>query len=343
MTGVHETAPSLRALLRRLDRFVHAPVDPQLAATIRIAVGVLVFTNFVATASFVELWWSEHGFLPYEASKLVLASDAWTVFAWLPHTDAALWTCWGIAVTQAALLTAGVFSRFQAASLFVWLYSFNNRNTMITDGEDTVFRLVVLCLVFLPAASDVWSFDAFLRKKRGKPAPPPRDGWALRIMQLVMCIVLFSAGLEKLNGNMWWAGTAMYYIMHLDDFFGHYPVPEFLRSSLTASRLLTWSALWIEVGTPILVWFKETRRIALVLIVLLHLGIDYMMNLFLFEWIMLAGWLSHADRSDLAWLRGVFRQLIGRGQAQVPAAKLTQAASEAPWPATNTAASRHQS
>ena len=330
MTGVDENAPSLRALLRGIDRFVHAPADPHIAATIRIAVGILVFTNFVATASFVELWWSEHGFLPYQASKLVLAKEAWTVFDWLPHTDFVLWTCWSVAAVQAALLAAGVFSRFQAASLFVWLYSFNNRNTMITDGEDTVFRLIMLCLVFLPAAWDVWSFDAWFRKKLGKSAPPLRDGWALRIMQLVMCIVLLSAGLEKLNGNMWWSGTAMYYVMHLDDFFGHYPVPEFVRSSVTISRMLTWPALWIEIGAPILIWFKETRRIALVFIFLLHLGIDYMMNLFLFEWIMLAGWLSHADRTDLDWLLGIWRKLTRRGgQAEAGAVSQAHTAAEA--------------
>src|SRR5690606_26579539 len=125
----------------------------------------------------------------------------------------------------------------------VWLITFHHRNGLITDGEDIVFRLMMFFLIFLPA-SDVWSVKAWFKKRRGKTERPVRDGWALRLIQIQMCIVLFSAGLEKLNGGVWWNGTAMYYVMHLDDFFGHFWVPEFVRSNLWASRLMTWSSLW---------------------------------------------------------------------------------------------------
>jgi hypothetical protein len=52
-----------------------------------------------------------------------------------------------------------------------------------------------------------------------------------------------------------------------------------------------------------LLWFQETRRAALVAIVALHIGIEYMMNLVLFEWVMLVGWIAHGQPADLAWLR----------------------------------------
>ncbi len=303
--------PKVTSLLSWLDRWFHAPLDPHLAAIIRIATGALVFINFAATKQFVTMWWSEDGFLPYRASKLVIDNNTWTLFDWLPHTDAVLWTCWSILLAQAALLTIGVFARFQAACLFVWLITFYHRNGLIIDGEDIVFRLMMFFLTFLPA-TDVWSVKAWLNKRRGKTTLPVRDGWALRLIQIQMCIVLFSAGLEKLNGGMWWGGTAMYYVMHLDDFFGHFWVPEFLRSNLWASRLLTWASLWIEVGGPILIWFKETRRFALIAIIALHLGIEYMMNLYLFEWIMIVGWLAHANRSDWEWLKAIWARVRRR-------------------------------
>ena len=162
------------------------------------------------------------------------------------------------------------------------------------------------------AASDLWSFDAWRRKKAGQTTLPVRDGWGLRLVQIEICVVLWSAGVEKLQGGMWWGGTAMYYVMHLDDFFGHLWVPQVAQNSLVVSRFLTWTSLWIEVGAPMLIWFKETRRPALIAIVLLHLGIEYMMNLFLFEWIMLAGWLTHANKSDWEWLKGIWARLRGQ-------------------------------
>lgn len=313
--------PSVRRLLSWLDDWFHAPADPHLASMFRIMMGLLIFTNYVATVDFVEMWWSEDGFLPYRASKYVIDNNTWTLFDWLPHTKTVLWTCWGILVAQAVLLTLGVFTQFQAASLFVWLITFNHRNGLIIDGEDIVFRLLTFFLIFIPAASDVWSFDAWLRRKRGQTELPVRDGWGIRLIQIEMCLVLWAAGVEKLQGGMWWGGTAMYYVMHLDDFFFHYPVPQFLQNSLLLSRVMTWASLWIEVGAPILIWFKETRRPALIAIILLHIGIEYMMNLFLFELVMIAGWLMHANRSDWEWLKGIWARLTGKpANASSPAA-----------------------
>jgi hypothetical protein len=317
--------PSARSLLRWLDSWIHAPLDPHLAAIIRIGCGFLMFLNFFAALPHVEMWWSEHGFLPYAPSKFVIDSNTWTLFDWLPHTDTVLWTCWTLVCVQAALLTLGVAGRFQAACLFVWAITFNHRNGLIIDGEDIVFRLMMFFMAFMPA-SDVWSVKAWINKKRGKTEIPERDGWALRLMQIQICIVLWSAGMEKLNGGMWWGGTAMYYVMHLDDFFGHLPVPDFVRSNLLFSRLLTWASLWIEVGGPMLIWFKETRRFALLAILGLHFGIEYMMNLYLFQWIMLVGWLSHANRSDLVWIKSLWARVFKRSERTEPTAAAANAA-----------------
>ena len=315
MTEIAVELPSIKRLLNWLDAWFHAPADPHIASIFRIAVGLLIFTNYVATVSFVDMWWSEQGFLPYRASKYVIDNNTWTLFDWLPHTDTVLWTCWSILVVQSLLLAAGVFTQFQAASLFVWLITFNHRNGLIIDGEDIVFRLMVFFLIFIPAASDVWSVDAWWRKKRGQTQLPVRDGWGIRLVQIEVCLILWSAGVEKLQGGMWWGGTAMYYIMHLDDFYFHYPIPQFLQNSLWVSRIMTWASLWIEVGAPMLIWFKETRRPALIAIVMLHLGIEYMMNLFLFEWIMLAGWLMHANKSDLEWIKSLWARVRGKSSS----------------------------
>jgi hypothetical protein len=56
------------------------------------------------------------------------------------------------------------------------------------------------------------------------------------------------------------------------------------------TRLATWSVLVVEALAPILVWFKETRFIALMAAMTFHLLCEYSMNLFLFHWIMLLGW-----------------------------------------------------
>lgn len=314
-----EARPSLLGAYRAFDRFFHAPCDPRICSLIRIAYALLVLLNFALVYPYVEEFWSEHGWLPLSLSRRVIDPDTWTVFMVLPQTDTVLWTCYWLAIGHAALLLVGLFSRFNAAAVFFWLMCFQHRNNLITDGEDIVFRLLCFFLLFMPLA-DHFSLDSRLFPR--KQDAPPRSGWALRLLQIQMCVILASAGLEKLGGGHWWSGNAMYYVMKLDDFYGHYPVPSFIEESVWAARFMTWAALWTELLVPLLIWFKETRKYALIAAIGLHLGIEYMMNLFLFEWVMIVGWLSHAQWSELQWL--VERLQPWRRRASVPETSAAQ-------------------
>lgn len=307
---------SLRPIPKVWNDFWHQPCDVRVCALIRICFGLLVVLNFVGAYPWVDMWWSEHGFMPLEASKRMLDPDVWSLFHYLPATDRVLWTCYWVAMGHGALLAIGLFSRFNAAATLVWLITFQHRNSLITDGEDTMFRLICFMLIFMPAW-DVWSVDAkILPRKSDKP----RHGWPLRMLQVLMFYVLWAAGLEKLAGGSWWSGAAMYYVLHLDDFFGHFPVPQILIDTVWPARIVTWISLWIEILAPVLIWFKETRRWALIAIIALHLGIEYMMNVFLFEWLMICGWLAFVQwDEDGAWLAQVWAKLRRRTPAAQPA------------------------
>ena len=291
---------SLRALGQGWNAFFHRPADRELCALLRVAVAGLVLVNFAFAYPHVEFFWGEHGLLPAEAARSMLDPNAWTLLTLVPNTDAALWSCYWMAIASATMLGLGLFSRLNAIAVFVWLVSFHHRNTLILTGQDTVLRVLTFLLIFLPIGA-AYSLDARLRKQQADGRE--RSGWALRVMQIFVCLVVFSAGVEKLAGDFWWQGDALYYVMHLDDYCCNLPVPELVRASPVIYRPLTWISLAIELAAPCLVWFKETRRPALVALVALHLGIEYMMNLFLFQWAMLAGWLSHLQPSEIGWVR----------------------------------------
>jgi hypothetical protein len=286
-----------------------APADPRVAALFRMAVGGLVLINMLASAPSAEMWWGERGLLPRAAARLVMDRHTFSLFDWLPATDRTLWLLWSALAIQAALLAVGLFSRFQAACVFILLLSFQHRNGLICDAEDGLFRLFSLLLVFMPAAGDAWSLDAWIRRRRGRPKPPPRGSWALRMAQFQVCLVMLMAGLHKLEGATWRDGTAIYYVFQLDDWSFHGPIPRFVRESMLLSRVFSWATVGLEVAAPILIWWKETRRAVLVALLLFHLSLEYSMNLFLFQWIMLAGWLTHGQRSDLRWIQQLFRRM----------------------------------
>jgi len=64
---------------------------------------------------------------------------------------------------------------------------------------------------------------------------------------------------------------------------------------------ITWSVLLAELLVPIFIWFKETRLACLIIVVLFHLANEWTMNLFLFHWLMICGWLSFVSPADFSW------------------------------------------
>jgi hypothetical protein len=224
----------------------------------------------------------------------------------LPGTSAVVHACFWVLVGHTVLLLVGLLSRVNAACVLVWLISFQNRNVQIIEGEDFVFRLIALFLVLMPCGAS-WSVDAWLRRRWRRTQPEANShlapAWGLRLLQVQMAVIFLSAGLHKLSAEAWFDGTAMYYVSRLDDYFGKFPIPTWIFDTPWAVALITWSVVLGELLIPIFIWFRETRRAALVVAVLFHLGNEWTMHLFLFHWIMLAGWLSFVQAGDFAWRR----------------------------------------
>jgi hypothetical protein len=126
--------------------------------------------------------------------------------------------------------------------------------------------------------------------------------WGLRMLQIQMAVIFFTAGLWKLAGEPWIFGTAIYTVSRTDDFFGRFPVPSWLFDQPWTVALMTWAVIAVEIAAPVLIWFRETRRFCLVGILLFHLANEWTMHLFLFHWIMLAGWIAFLTPADFAWL-----------------------------------------
>ncbi|MFY9255128.1 MAG: HTTM domain-containing protein [Fuerstiella sp.] len=338
MTNVTEQAVSplqLAGLKKKWNWFFFESADPANCAIIRIGYSALLLLMLLVQWPDAAFWYSDSGVLPLSASRKLIDSDTLTVLAWLPTDASTIQLCYGLFILQAVMLLVGFKSRLQAVCLLVWLTSFHHRNGLLLDGEDTVFRIFAFLLAFSPCSCR-WSVDNWLHRRLCGQDMPVASGsaWALRLMQIQMTMIYASTAWEKLNGNAWLDGTALYYASRLDDVFGRLPVPGILFNSLTALKLMTWTVLVAEVLLPLGLWVRETRRAAILGGIALHLSIEWMMNLFLFEWIMIVGLLSFVTAADLCWLRQLCVSLIKLPQSQhpvrgpvisnLPAAKATQ-------------------
>jgi hypothetical protein len=71
-----------------------------------------------------------------------------------------------------------------------------------------------------------------------------------------------------------------------------------------------WFTLALEFSLGVLIWFRRFRYPLLLLGLLFHLGIEYALNLPMFSWDVITGYILFVDPRDLDyWWRSVRRQL----------------------------------
>jgi hypothetical protein len=102
---------------------------------------------------------------------------------------------------------------------------------------------------------------------------------------------------------------AAYYPPHLED-FARLRLPRILERVVFV-RLATWGTLLIETSLGTLVWIRELRYPVLFAGVLLHLGLELLLNLQRFGWTMLATFILFVPPDDMRWIVGTIVTVDG--------------------------------
>lgn len=300
---------SLRDLREAWNRFFFAPEGVEAIALFRVAIGALMVLWSLLMAPDFLVWYGENGILPWRAVSASLEPlNLWPVARWVSARlgggdDAAAIAIWVVGLVAGATLMVGLRSRLSAALAWLAVLSLTWRNQYIFNGGDTLLRLFLMYLIVSPAGR-AYSLDARRLARLGRPLPREHAPWALRLVQLQISWVYLVAFWTKLAGTTWLDGSAVYYVLR-SPHFQRFPLPEFLDQSLLVSQLLSWSTLAVEFAMFTLIWIKELRRYVVVAGVLLHLGIEYTMNIAIFELVMLAGYIVFVEPAT--WRRWVAR------------------------------------
>ena len=168
-----------------------------------------------------------------------------------------------------------------------------------------------------------YSVDAWLRDKqlvrRGKEVIQnhmvPMVGY--RLIQIQLMVMYLQSGVEKWGSSSWRRGSALYYSLSTDNY---------ARSDVMLAPLLdgpigyeilrfgTWVTLYWEMYFALLVLWRPTRYLALIVGVLMHLGVHITLMVAFFSFVSLWGYfafLPHdwVERSVARWRR--FRERQG--------------------------------
>jgi uncharacterized membrane protein YphA (DoxX/SURF4 family) len=311
---------TFRRLWRAWDRFLFKPTSPLPIALYRILFAALVFVNGLFLLPDVATFFGERGVLPMDYALQYTGTPRLNVLAWLPNNDGWLYAFFAVYLAASLCLAVGFLTRISAAIVFISLATLHHRNMVVLNSADTFLRLAAFCLIF-SAAGRALSVDRWLRIRWGIEQgrdPPPAPPWAQRLIQIQLAIAYLATVRWKLAGNTWVDGTAVYYATRLQEFI-RFPVP-YVFDHLWTIKLMTWGTLAVELALALLVWFRDLRYPVLLAGVLLHLGLEYSMNIQLFQWVMVSAYVLFIDPRDLrratAWLSQRLRPAAAGGATE---------------------------
>jgi HTTM domain len=299
---------SVRSLVRTWNEFFFTPQSPAPIALFRIVYGLLVIAQLILLRPDWFTWYGTRGMVTLRTMQQMEPGVRINLFAVMPQNDAWVEGLFWVFLCAAVLLTVGCLTRAASIVVFLCLASIHERSLYILNAGDTILRVNGFFLMFAPAGA-AFSVDRLLRIRRGKEGAEiqPRPPWAQRMIQFQTALAYLVTFYYKTQGAAWINGTALYYVYQLHE-FQRFPVPGFFHSPLMI-RMETWGTLAVEFALGALVWIKEWRYPILLLGVVLHLSVEYAMNVPLFQWIMLSTYITFIYPEDL---EGVWKRVNAR-------------------------------
>jgi hypothetical protein len=278
------------------DRLWFAPASTETLGLVRVFVGLTLVLKHTGTWGIYRGWGALHLRLPYHDGlqhgpfRLPVPG-----FDWLPPMTAATQRSWdALALILAVLLTVGLGTRVVAPALALLLLYALLESQFNYLHHVNVYAWVV-CIFALSPVGDHYSLDAALRRlwdrRRGlSTARPVRPILHQRMLQVFVSVLYLTTTIGKLTPD-WFDGSI----------FEALDKGRFLKGPFKATLLglfppvfMAWWTLFAEGLLAVGLWHPKTRRFTAWCGIALHLGIDAMMNVTTFSYLMISLYLCFA-------------------------------------------------
>ena len=174
--------------------------------------------------------------------------------------------------------------RTRAVTCSAWLlhWVFTSLAPHTNYGVDAFASVYLFYLLWAPAGAAL-SLD----RRAGRASDRPRESsrLLLRVMQVHLCVAYLFSGVEKASGEQWRDGEAIWRSLTTQG-YGAFDFTWLAQVPLLAV-LAGWSVLVVEIGYPLFIWPRRTRRLWIAAVVAMHAGIGIFMGLHVFAAVMI--------------------------------------------------------
>jgi hypothetical protein len=181
-------------------------------------------------------------------------------------------------VAAAVALSLGFLTRLATATTFA-IVTYNLFLSTTHFHNNRAYLVIVLGLLAVAPCGRELSVDAWLRRRRGRPAlDPSTPAWPLWLLRFECAAIYGASGMSKLVDPDWFGGTVTWQrVVRARDQLDAWPLPDWAVSALTdrdfhtgAAKVIVLTELFIAVG----LWWRGTRYAAVWVAVAFHVAIE---------------------------------------------------------------------
>lgn len=275
--------------------------DLRALALFRITMGITLVVDLATRSADLRAHYTDFGVLPRAA-----LFEQYSMFGRLslhnlaghPWFEALLI---GVHMLFGALLVLGYRTRLMTGLCWLLLVSLQNRNPLVGNSGDVLFRMLLLWGIFLPLGG-VWSLDR---------AHNPHTERPNRVLSVATVAVLgqlfveyFFAALHK-SGPAWVHGKAVWRALNMEQFATQSGL--WFRESFDWSlEPLTHAVWWFEFLAPIFffcpLFFPQIRLFLFGALALMHLSFHLLLGLGIFPFICISGLMTLLPAQFFDWV-----------------------------------------
>jgi len=310
----------LRGVFASLRDQMSTPHRLRALSIVRIVFGFNVLALYVQHLRQYEFLWGDNGLMPWPTFMVTLIIQrSYSLYALTSDPHVQLWIFAGGAVVS-FLFMIGAFTRVMSVLFFVFTWSLYSRNVYLLDGGDNLLYLTALFMVFTNCAA-FYSMDAvFCGRRATNRFVALVHNYAVVAIIVQTCMVYLTSSFYKIGGHKWQDGTAMYYILHVDE-FQLVPWLVHLVENPVITTALTYGTILTQAAFPFLIFHKRLKWLIAPAIIGMHVGIGYAMGLAYFSAVLIAAeaiFFTDRDIVSVTRIVGAIVRRPFRGRLPVP-------------------------
>ncbi|CAM1341565.1 hypothetical protein [Tenacibaculum amylolyticum] len=182
-------------------------------------------------------------------------------------------------VLTCILMMFGIGKRITIFVLYFLIKILQDLTYPILNGGDNLMIFVILYLAFANSFEHLTLFKS--KEKKSKDFSNFLSNLAVYSICIHLGYVYFISAIHKIHADVWFNGTALYYILNIERFSS--PISGLIKSNGFITTVGTYFTLLFELLFIFLVWDKRFTKLFLISGIFLHLGIYFFMMIYDFE------------------------------------------------------------